>query len=240
MKARDRYVVGQLYRYEDLTEQEKSDAALTMDNGVAAREMMYRFTMLTSKDIRNRFDYDLDKEWGDRPEIQRLMMDIATNGVEDAAVDREGNRRMIACAILNMDCPWFEVVDTKKGLNEAIADIPKPASPLPWKQVLSQPHGTYALRIAHGFHEDTVLIAEPGVGGWDAVLAIDPDDLAYLLWAANNAQALYEALEKLVSATDLVRMVGFVGPNGEMEPSYKLDASVQSASAALKAARGEK
>lgn len=231
MKARDRYVVGQLYRYEDLTEQEKSDAALTMDNGVAAREMMYRFTMLTSKDIRNRFDYDLDKEWGDRPEIQRLMMDIATNGVENAAVDREGNRRMIACAILNMDCPWFEVVDTKKGLNEAIADIPKPASPLPKLEVCDLGDDRFNI-IAAGSHERISALVDKAK--WIMEM-VDPEDAEedaetmlewarHIVWAANNALKLYEALEVIANGE-------IVLPGGD---------PVSIASAALKAARGEK
>lgn len=113
MKAKDRYIEGRVYTYDDLTEQEKSDAVLTLDPGVSARGVLYRFRILTPDEIRDRFDYDLDDAYGDHPLVQKLMMDIAANGVEHAAVDREGNHRMIACAILEMSCPWFEVVQPK-------------------------------------------------------------------------------------------------------------------------------
>jgi len=114
MKAKDRYIEDRVYTYDDLTEQEKSDAVLTMDPGVRAREALYRFRILTPDEIHDRFDYDLDAAYGGNPLIQKLMMDIAANGVKHAAVDREGNHRMIACAILEMGCPWFEVVPPEK------------------------------------------------------------------------------------------------------------------------------
>lgn len=113
-----------------------------------------------------------------------------------------------------------------------MSNIPKPASPLPWAICREVPGYSDEGHILHDRHHYKVAMHMRLTAGW-------PADLAYIIWAANNAQALYEALDGLLKATDLVRMVGFVGPNGEMEPSYKLDASFKSASAALKAARGE-
>jgi len=111
MKAKDRYVEGRIYTYNDLTEQEKSDAHLTMDVGVDPRSVHYRFKMLTPDEVRSRYDFDVVENSKRSIRVQRLLEDIpSAGGVLNAAIDREGNHRMAACAVLGVNCPWFEVI----------------------------------------------------------------------------------------------------------------------------------
>lgn len=103
--------VGQIYNYDDLTEQEKNDAWLTVNDGVDPRKMMYKFHLLTPDQVEDHFGYPLDESWPTDKQIIKLMEDISQNGVQNAAVDREGNHRLIACALLGIEAPWFEVVE---------------------------------------------------------------------------------------------------------------------------------
>ena len=102
--------VGQIYSYDDLAEQEKNDAWLTVDDGVNPREVLYKLHLLTPDQVQDRYSYPLDEAWSTDPKMIKLMEDISQNGVQNASVDREGNHRLIACALLGISAPWFEIL----------------------------------------------------------------------------------------------------------------------------------
>lgn len=72
-------------------------------------------------------------------------------------------------------------------------NIPKPASPLPWTD-----RGSFGDADIVSASGDSVYREYPYEGGWFQ----EPDDLSYTLWAANNAQALYEMLSRVCKYLD--------------------------------------
>lgn len=103
-------------------------------------------------------------------------------------------------------------------------NIPKPASPLPWRACDDQTD-TYP----HVADVNGDPVTEFNGCEWG-----DFEDCCYIAWAANNAQALYEAL---VATLDKYISLAESGDAGFWDPNT--EDHVMRSRAALKAARGE-
>lgn len=101
-----------------------------------------------------------------------------------------------------------------------MSNIPKPASPLPWTICREVPGYSDESHILQDKHHYKVAMHLRLTAAW-------PADLAYLAWAANNAQALYELLS---------RVCKYLDDESDIETASPVHADI---AAALKAARGE-
>lgn len=100
--------------YADLTEEEKWDAVLCVDDGVLAKDCTYLPCMLTPAEIRGLYRHAPSKD----AKIAALMENLTRGPLKnrpviarsaDGRVLVEGNHRLMAHYLLDKNCPCLEV-----------------------------------------------------------------------------------------------------------------------------------